>query len=104
VRMVVLPTVMAFTVSSAAAQTQPEERVIPSDRVTTFVHIRSAPDADSTSLGRLEIGEGLPLVGTSPDGIRSAYRMARPGSSASRGPGFPMRSQRGRTMNSGFIS
>jgi hypothetical protein len=39
---------------SGTAQAQIDsERVVPSKRVTTFVHIRTAPDADSTEKGRL---------------------------------------------------
>lgn len=48
---------------TAAAQ---DEQVIPSDRVTTFVYIRSAPDADSMESGRLRPGESAELIRSVP--------------------------------------
>ena len=63
-RFVVVLTLALSTASLALAQ--PDERVVPSGRVTTFVHIRAEPSASSTELGRLQIGQSLPLVGTVP--------------------------------------
>ena len=45
---------------------QPEEQVIPSDGITTFVYIRAEPRASSAERGRLQIGQSLPIVGTVP--------------------------------------
>jgi competence protein ComEC len=43
-----------------------QDLVTPSDRVTTRVNIRAQPAASAAPLGRLEIGEGLPLVSSDP--------------------------------------
>jgi competence protein ComEC len=63
-RLAVIPLLALFCASSLHAQTQ--ETVVPSDRVTTFVHIRSAPRASSTERGRLQIGDSLPLIQSVP--------------------------------------
>lgn len=63
-RVVVFLTIVLLSASLALAQ--PEERVVPSERVTTFVFIRAQPTASSAERGRLEIGQSLPLVGSVP--------------------------------------
>ena len=40
------------------------DAVVPSDAVESYINIRSAPDANSEAVGRLQHGQGLPLVGT----------------------------------------
>src|SRR5918994_2953547 len=57
---------LVILASAGSLHAQTEETVVPSDRVTTFVHIRSAPSASSDERGRLEIGESLPLVQSVP--------------------------------------
>lgn len=52
--------------SASLARAQSDERVVPSERVTTFVHLRAEPRADSAERGRLQIGQSLPLVGSAP--------------------------------------
>ena len=52
--------------SASLARAQSDERVVPSERVTTFVHIRAESRADSAERGRLQIGQSLPLVGSVP--------------------------------------
>jgi competence protein ComEC len=52
---------LAFSVAYAQ-----EERVVPSDRVTTFVYVRSAPDGDAEERGRLQVGESADLIQSVP--------------------------------------
>jgi beta-lactamase superfamily II metal-dependent hydrolase len=61
---VMFVTLVLSSASLALAQT--DERVVPSERVTTFVHIRAESRADSAERGRLQIGQSLPLVGSVP--------------------------------------
>jgi hypothetical protein len=65
-RLLVVLTVIAFTATPVATQPQPGERVVPSERVTTFVHIRAEPSGTSAERGRLEIGQSLPVVRSVP--------------------------------------
>jgi beta-lactamase superfamily II metal-dependent hydrolase len=55
--------VMLFCISASTLAAQ--EQVVPSQRVTNFVHIRNAPDG-SGEKGRLRPGESLPLVADVP--------------------------------------
>ena len=45
-----------------AAPAFAQEVVVPSDRVTTHVNIRAAPDADSMEIGQLGIDQSLPRI------------------------------------------
>jgi competence protein ComEC len=58
---------LTLTVSVAStALAQLEDRVVPSDRVTSFVFIRTEPDSASAERGRLHVGESIPLIGSIP--------------------------------------
>lgn len=54
---------VAFVLASPAAA---QDRITPSDRVTTHVRIRAAAGETATEIGQLHIGEGLPLVRSLP--------------------------------------
>jgi competence protein ComEC len=43
-----------------------QDRVVPSNRVTHFVHVRAAPTTASDSVRQLLVGSSLPLVGSVP--------------------------------------
>jgi beta-lactamase superfamily II metal-dependent hydrolase len=58
---VLIPVLLLAWVPAAA-----QDLVTPSNRVITHVNIRAATTTDSSDLGDLEIGEGLPLVGDVP--------------------------------------
>ncbi len=58
---------LTLTVSAATvAFAQLEDRVVPSDRVVSFVFVRAQPDRTSAELGRLHVGESVPLKASVP--------------------------------------
>lgn len=57
---------LVLALSPAFANAQNVERVLPSDRVTTFVKVRSQPSSDSSVTGQLEIGASAELIRSVP--------------------------------------
>lgn len=60
---VTLSMLLAVGANSAVGQTQ---RVVPSDRVVTFVNVRETPDVTGTELGRLLVGESAEVISSVP--------------------------------------
>ena len=65
-RRVAVWVIVLLAVTARPVLGQTGERVIPSDRVVTFVHVRSAADSAIASKGQLRIRESLPLVRSVP--------------------------------------
>jgi hypothetical protein len=62
-----LALLIALTLShTSVLVAQTDERVVPSERVTTFVYVRAEPDAQSDERGRLRKGQSLPFVASVP--------------------------------------